>query len=88
MLEGYTLKTWGHRSHNIWQVSRQNRSFYAVYEFQIGGFIPCLTPCIIGSPPYDADLGRFVGGTLFDEPNGTQRHESELSLGKIPMETI
>jgi hypothetical protein len=25
---------------------------------------------------------------LFDEPNGTQRHESELSLGKIPMETI
>jgi len=51
---------------------------YVVAKHGIDGFIPCLQPVIIGEPPYDHDLSRFVGSSLAEEPVGSENHEIEI----------
>jgi hypothetical protein len=51
---------------------------YTVAEIGLSSFEPCLRPCIIGSPPFDNILKRFVGSALLEEPRGKQNHEIEL----------
>jgi hypothetical protein len=48
---------------------------YAVSQFGWGNFTPCLPRVIVGEPPYDDDLLRFVGTGIIEDEKSAKRHE-------------
>jgi hypothetical protein len=47
---------------------------YAVAQFGLDGFIPCLPRSVIGDPPY-TDLIRYVGSSMVQEGKAKERHQ-------------